>query len=39
MSMRKDLWYALRNMAGNPGVFIVAVLTLVLGIAAPRSTV
>ncbi|MBZ5593900.1 MAG: ABC transporter permease [Acidobacteriia bacterium] len=32
--MRKDLTYAFRNMAGNPGVFAVAVLTLALGIGA-----
>lgn len=30
--MRKDLWYALRNMAANPGVYGVALLTLALGI-------
>ncbi len=32
--MRKDLLYAVRNMARNPGVSVVAVLTLVLGIGA-----
>ena len=32
--MRRDLAYALRNIAGNPGVFAVAVVTLALGIGA-----
>src|SRR5512145_3413382 len=32
--MRKDLLYAVRNMARNPGVSVVAVLTLGLGIGA-----
>jgi hypothetical protein len=32
--MRKDASYALRNMAGNPGIFAVAIITLALGIGA-----
>jgi hypothetical protein len=32
--MHKDLSYALRNMARNPGVFAVAIITLALGIGA-----